>query len=144
MPLSIQYAKPLSLPTYDPAKAKALLASTGLSKQQLTLDFYYPSNVSRPYMPDPKGLFQAITADLEAAGFTINPHTDVWSPTYLDSGYAGKYPLSRFLYIYVNRKPGAPLDPLRQEFLKYVLSREGQIVAKQKSDAQLRVTRIGR
>jgi peptide/nickel transport system substrate-binding protein len=93
MPLSIQYAKPLGLPTYDVAKAKALLASTGLSKQQLTLDFYYPSNVSRPYMPDPKGLFQAITADLEAAGFTINPHTDVWSPTYLDSGYAGKYPI---------------------------------------------------
>ena len=39
---------------------------------------------------------------------------------------AGKYPLSRFLYIYVNRKPGTPLDPLVHEFLAYVLSRDGQ------------------
>jgi len=40
--------------------------------------------------------------------------------------YTGKYPLSRFLYIYVNLKPGAPLDPLRKEFLQYVLSKDGQ------------------
>lgn len=39
---------------------------------------------------------------------------------------AGKYPLSRFLYIYVNRKPATPLDPLVHEFLAYVLSRDGQ------------------
>jgi phosphate transport system substrate-binding protein len=39
---------------------------------------------------------------------------------------AGKYPLSRFLFIYVNRKPGTPLDPLVHQFLAYVLSREGQ------------------
>lgn len=40
--------------------------------------------------------------------------------------YTGKYPLSRFLYIYVNLKPGTPLDPLRREFLLYVLSKDGQ------------------
>jgi len=40
--------------------------------------------------------------------------------------YTGKYPLSRFLYIYVNLKPGVPLDPLRKEFLQYVLSKDGQ------------------
>lgn len=39
---------------------------------------------------------------------------------------SGKYPLSRFLYIYFNRKPNQPLDPLVLEFLKFVLSREGQ------------------
>jgi phosphate transport system substrate-binding protein len=38
----------------------------------------------------------------------------------------GKYPLSRFLYLYVNKAPGKPLDPLVGEFLRYVLSREGQ------------------
>jgi phosphate transport system substrate-binding protein len=42
--------------------------------------------------------------------------------------YAGSYPLTRYLYIYVNKKPGKPLDPLVQEFLKYVLSYEGQEV----------------
>jgi len=40
--------------------------------------------------------------------------------------YTGKYPLSRFLYIYVNLKPGTQLDPLRREFLLYVLSKDGQ------------------
>lgn len=39
---------------------------------------------------------------------------------------AGKYPLSRFLYIYVNRAPGKPLDPLVKGFLSFVLSRQGQ------------------
>lgn len=40
--------------------------------------------------------------------------------------YAGKYPLARFLYVYVNRAPGKPLDPLTDQFLHFVLSREGQ------------------
>jgi len=40
--------------------------------------------------------------------------------------YSGKYPLARFLYIYVNKAPGKPLSPLVREFLAFVLSREGQ------------------
>jgi phosphate transport system substrate-binding protein len=40
--------------------------------------------------------------------------------------YAGRYPLARYLYVYVNRAPGKPLDPLRLEFLRFVLSRPGQ------------------
>jgi phosphate transport system substrate-binding protein len=36
------------------------------------------------------------------------------------------YPLSRYLYIYVVRDPRKPVDPLVKEFLKLVLSREGQ------------------
>ncbi len=43
-----------------------------------------------------------------------------------------KYPLSRFVYIYLNRAPGKPLDPNVGEFLHLVLSREGQeVVARQ-------------
>ena len=41
---------------------------------------------------------------------------------------AGKYPLSRFLYVYVNKAPGKPLPPLTREFIKLVLSRAGQEV----------------
>jgi phosphate transport system substrate-binding protein len=41
---------------------------------------------------------------------------------------AGKYPLSRFLYVYVNRKPGEPLDPTVKQFLTYALSQAGQEV----------------
>ncbi len=36
------------------------------------------------------------------------------------------YPLTRSIYIYLNRKPGQPLDLRVKEFLRYVLSREGQ------------------
>ncbi|MBI2215265.1 MAG: PstS family phosphate ABC transporter substrate-binding protein [Acidobacteria bacterium] len=43
-----------------------------------------------------------------------------------ENGYQGLYPLSRYLYLYVNRAPGKPLDPVRAEFLKYMLSQEGQ------------------
>jgi len=43
----------------------------------------------------------------------------------------GKYPLSRPLLIYINKKPNVPLDPLIKEFIKYILSYEGQeVVAK--------------
>jgi len=40
--------------------------------------------------------------------------------------YNGTYPLSRFLFIYINKNPEKPLDPLVREFLTYVFSREGQ------------------
>jgi phosphate transport system substrate-binding protein len=44
---------------------------------------------------------------------------------------SGDYPLARYLYVYVNKRPDSPLPPLEREFLKLVLSKEGQeIVAK--------------
>src|SRR5258706_26543 len=38
----------------------------------------------------------------------------------------GRYPLTRYMYIRLNRAPGAPLPPDIKEFLRYILSREGQ------------------
>jgi len=43
-----------------------------------------------------------------------------------DNAYNGSYPLARFLYVYVNKAPGKPLDPLVREFVRLMLSREGQ------------------
>ena len=43
-----------------------------------------------------------------------------------DNSYSGSYPLARFLYVYVNKAPGKPLDPLTREFVKLIVSREGQ------------------
>lgn len=40
----------------------------------------------------------------------------------------GSYPLARFLLVYINKKPGEALDPLTKEFLKFVVSKEGQEV----------------
>ena len=45
-----------------------------------------------------------------------------------DNAYSGSYPMARFLYVYVNRAPGKPLEPLTREFVKLVLSKEGQEV----------------
>ena len=45
-----------------------------------------------------------------------------------ENAIAGKYPLSRFLYVYVNKAPGKPLPPITAEFIKLVLAREGQEV----------------
>ncbi|MBY6186223.1 phosphate ABC transporter substrate-binding protein PstS family protein [Marinobacter hydrocarbonoclasticus] len=38
----------------------------------------------------------------------------------------GQYPLSRYLYVYVNKHPNRPLDPMVAEFIKFMLSKEGQ------------------
>jgi len=43
-----------------------------------------------------------------------------------ENAYKGSYPITRFLYIYVNKNPSAPLDPVLREFFKYVLSADGQ------------------
>ncbi|MFM9024991.1 MAG: PstS family phosphate ABC transporter substrate-binding protein [Planctomycetaceae bacterium] len=54
------------------------------------------------------------------------------------NAYSGDYPLARFLSLSVNHKPGAALDPLRREFLRYVLSDRGQ--ADVRKDGYLPVT----
>ena len=50
-----------------------------------------------------------------------------YEPTFVNAS-TGKYPLARFLYVYVNKAPGKPLPPLLSEFLKFVYSNEGQMV----------------
>lgn len=93
MPPTTLYYKELGLPTYDPERAMELIQEANLDAtgDSLTIDFWYPSDVARPYMPDPKGLFEAISSDLEAVGFTINPNTATWNPDYLDAESAGEY-----------------------------------------------------
>jgi len=43
-----------------------------------------------------------------------------------DNAYSGAYPLARFLYVYVNKAPSKTLDPLTREFVKLMLSKDGQ------------------
>jgi len=42
------------------------------------------------------------------------------------STYSGKYPLARYLYLYLNKAPDKALDPAILEFAKFILSRDGQ------------------
>jgi phosphate transport system substrate-binding protein len=53
---------------------------------------------------------------------------DVFSSGSYDDVKSGKYPLNRFLYIYINKAPGKPLDPLVKEFARFIFSKEGQEV----------------
>jgi phosphate transport system substrate-binding protein len=55
--------------------------------------------------------------------------TDAFSSGSYEDVKSGKYPLSRFLYVYINKAPGKSLDPLVKEYVKLILSREGQVVA---------------
>jgi phosphate transport system substrate-binding protein len=49
-------------------------------------------------------------------------------PATPDMAVAGKFPLARFLYVYVNKAPNKDLDPVVAEFIKMVLSKIGQEV----------------
>ncbi|HTS15491.1 MAG TPA: ABC transporter substrate-binding protein, partial [Candidatus Sulfotelmatobacter sp.] len=96
MPPSAQYYKPENLPTYDPQKAKDAITASGVPASGLTLDLYYPSDVVRPYMPDPKDLAQAIASDLTAAGFTVTIKTEDWGSAYVNDAVTGKLPMFLF------------------------------------------------
>ncbi len=93
MPKEGLYAKDESLPGYDVEKAKALIAESGVAAADLKFDFWWPANVARPYMPDPKGIFQAISADLEAVGFQPVAQSKPWREGYLKEEATGNYPM---------------------------------------------------
>ncbi len=50
---------------------------------------------------------------------------NAYEPTYVNV-LSGDYPLGRLLYVYVAKEPNKPLPTLVKEFLKFVLSKEGQ------------------
>lgn len=90
--------------------------------------------------PGSDALVQSVAADKFAIGYSgIGYKTSSVRAVPLASYYgakcyeasaeatlSGKYPIARYLYVYLNRKPGQSLDPLRAEFVKYILSEDGQ------------------
>lgn len=91
--------------------------------------------------PGSSAVVQGVGADLYALGYSgIGYRTStvralpvagddgvLYEPSY-DNALSGDYPMARFLLIYVNKKPGQPLDKLTLEFVKFVLSKEGQTI----------------
>lgn len=76
------YNSSLKAIPYDTERAKALLAEAGAAG--LKVNFYWPSEVTRPYMPNPRDIFGAISADLAKAGIEVNAITKPWNGGYLD------------------------------------------------------------
>jgi len=90
MPPSTIGFKAENLPAYDVNAAKAALAAAKLTADQLKIDLYYPSNVTRPYMPDPKNEAQAVAQDLTAIGFTVTIKTIDWHAGYYNTMNTGQ------------------------------------------------------
>lgn len=92
--------------------------------------------------PGSASVVQGVTEDLGGIGYSgIGYKTSGVKAVKLAAGdggtfygtdpetvYSGNYPLSRFLYVYVNKAPNEELGPLVREFIKYVMSKEGQEV----------------
>ena len=89
--------------------------------------------------PGSASVVQGVSEDSNGAGYSgigyttsgvrpiplVKEGSDYVEPTY-DNVAGGQYPLARFLYVYVNKEPNKTIDPLTKEFLKFVLSKEGQ------------------
>ncbi|RMI37834.1 ABC transporter substrate-binding protein [Streptomyces triticirhizae] len=72
---------------HDPELAQQLLAEAGA--EDLTLEFCYPTEVTRPYMPAPADIYELLRADLEAVGVTIEPRPLTWNPDYQEATRSG-------------------------------------------------------
>lgn len=100
----------------------------------------YKSNVNE--QPGSASVVQSVTSSLNGIGYSgigyktsgvkAVPLAKKLGQPFIDAtpenAVAGKYPLARFLYVYVNKQPNKPLAPLEQEFIKMVLSQAGQKV----------------
>ena len=78
---------------------------------------------------DPDGIaftgLQFINPGVKVLAIAENEDSPYIMPTLLTTANR-TYPMVRSIYIMVNRKPGTPVDPRLHEFLRYVLSRQGQ------------------
>lgn len=89
--------------------------------------------------PGSSSVVQGVASDLGGVGYSgIGYKTsgvkalklgkssgDLYDPSY-ENSLSGKYPLARFLYVYVNKNPNQPMDKLTAEFIKFILSKPGQ------------------
>jgi phosphate transport system substrate-binding protein len=67
------------------------------------------------------------TSGVKTVPLSVKEGAQSFDATY-ENVLSGKYPLSRMLYVYIIKKPNEPLSPLVHEFLRFVLSKQGQEV----------------
>ncbi len=76
---------------YDPDKARQLLAEAQASN--MTLNFYYPTSADRPYMTNPKEIYDDIASDLQAVGIHIVGKAEPWEQYLTDTRDKGQHDL---------------------------------------------------
>jgi len=110
----------------------------GFFKEHVLKNGDYRSTVKE--QPGSSSVVQGIANDLGGIGYSgigyktsgVNalPLAEATGKTMhepnLENALSGAYPLARFLYVYVNKKPNEPMDKLVHEFVKFVNSKEGQ------------------
>ncbi len=89
--------------------------------------------------PGSASVVQSVSASLNGIGYSgigyktsgvralpLAKKGDDFVEASMENAISKKYPLSRFLYVYVNKHPNKPLAPMEVEFLKMILSQSGQ------------------
>ncbi len=111
----------------------------GFFKEHALAKGDYKSTVKE--QPGSSAVVTGIAGDLYGLGYSgigyktagvralpIGTSADAMFEATAENAMSGDYPLARFLLIYINKKPGEPMDKLTAEFVRYVLSKEGQEV----------------
>ncbi|MCL1073535.1 PstS family phosphate ABC transporter substrate-binding protein [Shewanella dokdonensis] len=91
--------------------------------------------------PGSASVVQSVSQSLNAVGYSgigyktagvkavaISKKGQDYIPATAENAATGTYPLSRYLYVYVNKHPNQELPPMQREFLRYILSKQGQQV----------------
>lgn len=69
-----------------------------------------------------------MTSGVRAVPLTSEAGSKTYYEASSENAASGDYPLARFLYVYVNKHPNRDMDPMQQQFIKMVMSKQGQEV----------------
>lgn len=112
----------------------------GYFKENALCDGDFKNGVNE--QPGSASVVQAVSTTLNAIGYSgigyktasvktvplANEEGGEYVEATPDNAISGEYPLSRFLWVYINKAPNKPLQPLEAEFIKLVMSKQGQQV----------------
>jgi phosphate transport system substrate-binding protein len=111
----------------------------GYFKEMALFKGDYKSTVKE--QPGSASVVQGVTEDMYGIGYSgvgyktsgvravpLVKKGESYKDAEIENVLDGSYPLARFLYVYINKKPGQPLEPLVKGIVRYILSKEGQEV----------------
>jgi phosphate transport system substrate-binding protein len=112
-----------------------------------------PVKASQQMAGNSKAITRAVAADASAVGIAslafagpdlkalpiVDAHGNAISAT-PEHAVAGDYPLGRYLYFFLRKDKGQALDPLAAEYMRLVLSREGQEIVASDPEGYLPLT----
>ncbi|QIR14047.1 PstS family phosphate ABC transporter substrate-binding protein [Shewanella aestuarii] len=111
----------------------------GYFKEKALCKGDFKANVNE--QPGSASVVQSVSQSLNAIGYSgigyktagvkaiaISKNGDKYVEATEANAANGSYPLSRYLYVYINKHPNKDLSPMDREFIRYILSKQGQQV----------------